>query len=52
MIDAHKALLKQLDKHPDVLVQKGCKSLREFEWLVTHPNYMGGWKKTDMPKLE
>ena len=52
MIDTHTALLKQLEKHPDSLVQKGVKSLKEFEWLVNHPDYMGGWKTTDMPELQ
>lgn len=50
MIKAHAALIVQLEKHPDILVQKGVKSLSEFEWLVKHPDYMGGWKKTDMPE--
>lgn len=52
MIEAFFNLIKQLEKHPDTLVKKGVKSLKENEWLVKHPDYMGGWKKSDMPKLE
>ena len=49
MIEAYYNLIKQLENHPDSLVKKGVESLKENKWLVEHPDYMGGWKKSDMP---
>ena len=49
MIESYFNLIKQLENHPDSLVKKGVISLKENEWLVKHPDYMGGWRESDMP---
>lgn len=40
--------IHMLDKN---LQNRSIKAMEDNEWLINHPDYYGGYKKEDMPKL-